>query len=40
MSQIPMNCCLDVKDVAIPKTIVKDYHHQISGQGCFINAVM
>ncbi|XP_076023536.1 uncharacterized protein LOC143013750 [Genypterus blacodes] len=40
MGQIPMDCCLDVKNVTIPKKIVKDYHHQIGGQGCSINAVI
>uniref|UniRef100_A0A3Q3WUK9 Chemokine interleukin-8-like domain-containing protein n=1 Tax=Mola mola TaxID=94237 RepID=A0A3Q3WUK9_MOLML len=34
LAQIPMDCCLKVKNKIVEKHLVADYHRQISGQGC------
>ncbi|XP_035514551.1 C-C motif chemokine 19a.1 [Morone saxatilis] len=40
LAQIPMDCCFQVKDKPIEKKLIVDYHQQISGQGCPINAMI
>ncbi|KAL6114884.1 ccl19 [Pungitius sinensis] len=39
-SQIPMDCCLEVRNEIIDKRRVVDYFQQISGQGCAIDAMI
>ncbi|XP_029960895.1 C-C motif chemokine 19-like [Salarias fasciatus] len=34
------DCCLTVKNKPIPASRVVDYHHQIKGQGCSIDATI
>ncbi|XP_028312970.1 C-C motif chemokine 19-like [Gouania willdenowi] len=40
LTQVPSDCCLRVKNVKIGAARVADYHQQISGQGCFIDATV
>ncbi|KAF7642832.1 hypothetical protein LDENG_00250030 [Lucifuga dentata] len=40
LAQIPVNCCLEVKEAPIPQRIAIDYHQQISGHGCSIDAII
>nr|XP_020450731.1 C-C motif chemokine 19-like [Monopterus albus] len=40
LAQIPMDCCLTVKNKEVAKALVADYRQQISGQGCAIDATI
>ncbi|XP_044052605.1 C-C motif chemokine 19a.1 [Siniperca chuatsi] len=40
LAQIPMDCCLTVKNKTIEKTVLADYHQQIKGQGCSLSAMI
>ncbi|XP_034025403.1 C-C motif chemokine 20-like [Thalassophryne amazonica] len=40
VAQIPVNCCLSIRDTKIHKSIVTAYQRQIAGQGCNIDAVI
>ncbi|KAK9522113.1 hypothetical protein VZT92_018600 [Zoarces viviparus] len=40
LAQIPVDCCLSVRNKPIPKHVVVDYRRQISGHGCSIDAIV
>nr|QZC92278.1 chemokine (C-C motif) ligand 19a [Sebastes schlegelii] len=39
-AQMPMDCCLSVKNRTIDKQVVAGYRRQYSGQGCSIDAMI
>uniref|UniRef100_A0A8C6T4Z4 Chemokine interleukin-8-like domain-containing protein n=1 Tax=Neogobius melanostomus TaxID=47308 RepID=A0A8C6T4Z4_9GOBI len=40
MGQMVMDCCLQVKNKAVPKQAIVDYSVQEAGQGCAISAMI
>ncbi|XP_070760663.1 eotaxin-like [Enoplosus armatus] len=40
LAQIPMDCCLNVKNKTIAKSAFGDYRQQIKGQGCSLSAMI
>ncbi|XP_071339920.1 C-C motif chemokine 19-like [Trachinotus anak] len=40
LAEMPMDCCLRVKNKMVDKHIVADYRQQVSGQGCSIDAMV
>ncbi|KAM7018475.1 C-C motif chemokine 19a.1 isoform 1-T2 [Tautogolabrus adspersus] len=40
LAEIPVDCCLTVRDIAVPKSAVADVRKQIRGQGCSIDATI
>ncbi|KAM8885616.1 C-C motif chemokine 19-like [Spinachia spinachia] len=39
-SQIPMDCCLSVRNQRVNRQIVVNYYRQIRGRGCSIDAMV
>lgn len=40
LQEIPIDCCLDVANKQIDKSVVVDYREQKRGEGCAIDAMM
>ncbi|XP_026044704.1 C-C motif chemokine 19-like [Astatotilapia calliptera] len=40
LAQVPVDCCLSVAKKPIGKGFVANYHHQVQGQGCAIDATI
>ncbi|CAB1420597.1 unnamed protein product [Pleuronectes platessa] len=40
LAQMPMDCCLSVRNKAIERRLIVDYSHQIKGHGCSIDATI
>ncbi|XP_041793073.1 C-C motif chemokine 19-like [Chelmon rostratus] len=40
LAQMPMDCCLAVKNKTIDKYAIADYGRQINGQGCSLDATI
>ncbi|XP_029367124.1 C-C motif chemokine 19-like [Echeneis naucrates] len=40
LAQIPMDCCLSIKNQTVSKHAIRDYRHQLSGHGCSISATI
>ncbi|KAM9360344.1 C-C motif chemokine 19-like [Symphorus nematophorus] len=40
LAEIPMDCCLMVKNKTIPHVAVVDHFRQIAGQGCSVDAMI
>ncbi|KAI3372517.1 hypothetical protein L3Q82_022996 [Scortum barcoo] len=40
LAQIPIDCCLAVRNQEIDKSLFVDYHQQVQGQGCALNATI
>uniref|UniRef100_A0A3B4V7L4 C-C motif chemokine 19-like n=1 Tax=Seriola dumerili TaxID=41447 RepID=A0A3B4V7L4_SERDU len=40
LAQIPLDCCLSVKNKKVDKQIIVDYRQQLRGMGCSIDATV
>ncbi|NP_001290247.1 C-C motif chemokine 19-like precursor [Larimichthys crocea] len=40
VAQIVMDCCLSVRNQTVDKRAIVDHHHQITGQGCSLDAMI
>ncbi|XP_040011527.1 C-C motif chemokine 19-like [Xiphias gladius] len=40
LAQIPMDCCLSVKNRTVQKGLIVDYRRQTRGNGCFLEATI
>ncbi|XP_069025441.1 C-C motif chemokine 2-like [Embiotoca jacksoni] len=40
LAQMPVDCCLSVKNKLIDRAAVVDYRQQVSGQGCSLDATI
>ncbi|XP_026198301.1 C-C motif chemokine 19a.1 [Anabas testudineus] len=40
LAQMPIDCCLEVSNKPIGKSFVINYHRQIAGKGCAIDATV
>ncbi|KAM8760006.1 eotaxin-like [Acanthopagrus schlegelii] len=40
LAQVPMDCCLSVRNQTISQRLVANYHRQASGQGCTLDATI
>ncbi|XP_073322410.1 C-C motif chemokine 19a.1 [Pagrus major] len=40
LAQVPMDCCLSVKNQTIPNRLAANYRRQFSGQGCTLDATV